>query len=74
MKEIILTIAGEMNHATLEGIRQRLETRFGGRVSVRRDESLLGGFTVLCDGVLYDMSVASQLNQMKNALKAGVQS
>ena len=74
MKEIILTIAGEMNHATLEGIRERLETRFGGRVLVRRDERLLGGFTVRCDGVLYDMSVASQLNQMKNTLKGREQS
>lgn len=70
--EAIVYSAFPMDDVALSGIRQALEGRFGRKLnlSVKQDESLIGGVRVVVGDEVLDTSVKARLEQMKAALTA----
>lgn len=70
--DAVVSSAFPMDGAALAGVSAALEKRFGRKLnlSVRLDESLIGGIRVVVGDEVLDTSVKARLEQMKAALIA----
>ena len=70
MKSIIITTADNMSDKTYNYICDRFRAKFGPDIDFRRitDNGIIGGFIADVDGKIYDLSISSQLKQMKEHL------
>jgi F-type H+-transporting ATPase subunit delta len=67
MREAIIKTAHNMSDETYNMLCKGVNEKFGSDVQFERafDESLLGGFVLKLDGVVYDYSVRTQLKNLK---------
>lgn len=65
-----LVIAGPYDKGTIADITSRFSQMLGREVSltVKRDDSLIGGFVVAIDGKLYDSSIRTRVENMQHHL------
>lgn len=70
MKSIIIITANNMSDKTYNYICDRFKAKLGPDISFRHitDNGIIGGFVADVDGEIYDLSVSSQLKQMKEHL------
>ena len=70
MKKATLTVAKSMSDETYSLLENGIKKKFGEDIAVTRltDETLIGGFILCIDGVIYDNSVSSQLDRIKKEL------
>lgn len=70
MKSIIITTADNMSDKTYNCICDRFREKLGPDIDFRRitDNGIIGGFIADVDGKIYDLSISSQLKQMKEHL------
>ncbi|MBQ7542980.1 MAG: F0F1 ATP synthase subunit delta [Clostridia bacterium] len=69
MKKAKILCAANVSDDAYAYICERIAGRFGAVNCEREtDESLLGGFIVLYDGKIYDMSLRTQLQAMRGSL------
>lgn len=67
MREAIIKTASNMSDETYNMLCNGVSEKFGSDIEFERvfDESLLGGFVLKLDGVVYDYSVRTQLKNLK---------
>ena len=70
MKTAKILCAPNVSDAAYAVICEKLRAKFG-EVAIERetDEHLVGGFTVLFDGKIYDMSLRTQLDALRSAMQ-----
>ena len=70
MKKAVITVCENMSENTFKLLSDEIKKRHGEDVSIVKniDNSLLGGFILTVDGVVYDNSVSSQLEKIKKEL------
>ena len=70
MRKATLTVSGSMSDETYSLLENGIKKKFGEDIAVTRlvDETLIGGFVLSVDGVIYDNSVISQLDRIKKEL------
>lgn len=70
MREAIVTVASNFSDENYERLREGLLRHLGGDIVFRRveDESVVGGFILRLDGIVCDMSLASQLKKLGKEL------
>ena len=70
MKKATLTVAQSMSDSTYSLLENGIKTKFGDDIALTKlvDETLIGGFVLCVDGVIYDNSVSSQLDRIKKEL------
>lgn len=70
MKTAKILCAPNVSDAAFAVLCEKLRARFG-EITVERetDERLIGGFTVLFDGKVYDMSLRTQLDALRSAMQ-----
>ena len=70
MKKAVITVCEGMSDNTFEILSQGIKKKYGEDISIVKqvDDSLIGGFILTVDGVIYDNSVSSQLNKIKKEL------
>lgn len=71
MNNCTVKVPSSMSGETFTYLIQRIKEKFGKDAEVTRvdDDSLIGGFILITDGRIYDMSVASQLSLMKKHIR-----
>lgn len=70
MKRIILTVTSKTSKAAVEELSEMAKKTFGcDNVTIKTDDSLIGGFYAQYDGVFYDMSIATQLKSLKSTIE-----
>ena len=69
MKKAVITVAKSMSEETYNTLENGVKAKFG-EVSIIKqvDETLIGGFVLTVDGVIYDNSIRSQLESIKKQL------
>ena len=67
MKTVIITTANNMNEEIYRYICEGFKRRYGYELEFQRiiDQSIIGGFIARIDSEIFDMSVLTQLNEMK---------
>ncbi len=67
MREAIIKTAGNMSDETYGMLCNGITDKFGSNISFERvfDETLIGGFVLKLDGVVYDYSIRTQLKNLK---------
>ena len=67
MRKAIIKTAGNMSEETYERLCSGFSNAKGGNIEFSHvvDESVIGGFIVDFDGMIYDYSVATQLRKLK---------
>lgn len=67
MREAIVKTASNMSDETYHMLCKGVSEKFGSDIEFERvfDESLVGGFVLKLDGVVYDYSVRTQLSNLK---------
>lgn len=71
MKEVVLTTNTRLKGETVSALIKMTSEKFGTENVVHvTDDRIIGGFTLKCDGVFYDMSVSSQLDRLKETLQS----
>lgn len=67
MREAIIKTARNMSEETYSMLCSGVKEKFGSEIHFERvfDESLVGGFVLKLDGVVYDYSVRTQLKNLK---------
>lgn len=70
MREAVVVAASNFSDGNFDRLCEGLKQRFGGDIVFSRvtDESVVGGFMLRLDGVVYDMSFASQLKKLGKEL------
>ena len=70
MKKAIITVCDNMSESTFNLLSDGIKKKYGEDISIVKevDKSLLGGFILTVDGVVYDNSVSSQLDRIKKEL------
>ncbi|MBE6834956.1 MAG: F0F1 ATP synthase subunit delta [Ruminococcaceae bacterium] len=70
MKKAVITVCESMSENTYSTLLNGIKKKFGEDISVTKqvDPSLIGGFILTVDGVVYDNSVSSFLNEIKKEL------
>ena len=70
MKKALLKVASKTSSETIENIKSKFSAYLGETFDwqVVVDCSLIGGFTAYIDGTVYDCTVATKLETMKQAL------
>ena len=70
MKEVILTTNTRLNGETVSALIKMTSEKFHTENVVHvTDDRIIGGFTIKCDGVFYDMSVSSQIARLRETLQ-----
>lgn len=72
MKNVVITVCENMSEKTYQTLLDGIKARFGEDVSVTKhiDPSIIGGFVLNVDGVVYDNSISSQLNELKKEMNS----
>ena len=67
MRNCVITAASNMSDETFRSLAERVRARFGADLSVTRvtDESVIGGFSLELDGTVYDMTIRTQLEKLR---------
>ena len=67
MRKAIIKTARNMSDETYNMLSDGVAEKFGSDISFERvfDETLIGGFVMKLDGVVYDYSVRTQLKNLK---------
>ena len=69
MKQATILCAPNVSDAAYDYICKKLTEKFGETACTRQtDASLLGGFVVLLDGKIYDMSLRTQLTALRGTI------
>lgn len=70
MKKAVITVCENMSESTFNKLSVGIKKKYGEDISIVKqvDKSLLGGFILTVDGVIYDNSVSSQLKRIKKEL------
>ncbi|MBO4338687.1 MAG: F0F1 ATP synthase subunit delta [Clostridia bacterium] len=70
MKKATVTVCESMSEKTFELLSDGIKKKYGEDISIVKqiDKSLIGGFILTVDGVIYDNSVSSQLDRIKKEL------
>jgi F-type H+-transporting ATPase subunit delta len=70
MKKATLTVAKSMSDETCSLLENGIRKKYGEDIAITKliDETLIGGFVLSVDGVIYDNSVSSQLDRIKKEL------
>lgn len=70
MKSIIIITADNMSDKTYNYICDRFKAKLGSDIEFRHitDNGIIGGFVADVGGKIYDLSISSQLKQMKEHL------
>ncbi len=70
-KDVILTTSPRLSADAVKTLIKMTSEKFGVENIVHRtDDGMIGGFTLRCGGVFYDMSVATQLSCLRESLDA----
>lgn len=69
MKTVVITAADNMSDATYSRICRGFRERLG-EVEFKRvtDNGIIGGFIADADGEIYDLSISSQLKEMRKKI------
>jgi len=72
MRECIITAAGNMSMGTYAYLCEKIAERFGQDVTFKRvtDDSVLGGFRMELDETVWDLTVATQLSELRKQFAA----
>ncbi len=67
MREAIIKTARNMSDETYDMLCKGVGKKFGSDIQFERvfDETLIGGFVLKLDGIVYDYSVRTQLKNLK---------
>ncbi len=67
MREAIIKTARNMSDETYDMLCKGVKEKYGSNIVFERvfDETLIGGFLLKLDGVVYDYSVRTQLKNLK---------
>ena len=67
MREAIIKTARNMSDETYDMLCKGVVEKFGSDIQFERvfDETLIGGFVLKLDGIVYDYSVRTQLKNLK---------
>jgi F-type H+-transporting ATPase subunit delta len=67
MREAIIKTARNMSDETYDMLCKGVAEKFGSDIQFERvfDETLIGGFVLKLDGIVYDYSVRTQLKNLK---------
>lgn len=67
MRKAIIKIADNMSDETYTFLRDGIIEKFGSDIEFEKitDNSVIGGFTLSLDGVIYDNSIKTQLKRLK---------
>ncbi len=67
MREAIIKTARNMSDETYDMLCKGVSEKFGSDIQFERvfDETLVGGFVLKLDGIVYDYSVRTQLKNLK---------
>ncbi len=70
MRNCLITAAANMTEETYALLCEKAKGRFGEDLSFRRvtDDTLLGGFILELDGTVYDLSLRTQLETLKQKM------
>lgn len=69
MKNIVITVASNMSDTTYDRICGGFFEKYGECKFTRiTDDNIIGGFTADVEGVVYDLSISSQLEKMKKQI------
>ncbi len=68
MRKAIIKITETMSDETFNLLCNGITEKFGSDIEFQKvyDESLIGGFVLKLDGVVYDNTVRTQLKRLKN--------
>ena len=71
MNKIIITTASNMSDETYSLLCEKAKARFGCEETEKRiDDSIIGGFVLNIDGLIYDASIKTQLDELKKHINA----
>lgn len=72
MRRCIITVASNMSEETYSYLVEKTKRQFGFDMSIGKavDNSIIGGFILNVDGQIFDLSVKTQLDEMKRHLTA----
>ena len=67
MRPCVITVAPSMGDGTFDYLVERVRAHFGADVRVTRvnDEGVIGGFYMELDGTVYDMTIRTQLEKLR---------
>jgi F0F1-type ATP synthase delta subunit len=70
MKTCVITAASNMTDATFGVLCEKARAKFGYEIQFQRitDDSVIGGFIMELDGTVYDLSIKTQLDLMKQKM------
>lgn len=70
MKNCIVTVASNMSGETYGQLCEKAEKKFGELSFTKKvDDEIIGGFILDIDGMIYDLSLSTQLAEMKKHIK-----
>jgi len=71
MKKAVITVSESMSEKSYKALEQGVRDRFEDELSITKqvDPTLIGGFILTVDGVIYDNSIRTQLEQIKKELQ-----
>ena len=72
MRKCIITVASNMTEETYNYLVDKVKRQFGFDLVVGKavDDSIIGGFILNIDGQVFDLSIKTQLDEMKRHLTA----
>ena len=70
MRTCVITAASNMTDETYGVLCEKARRKFGEDIEFRRitDDSVIGGFVMELDGTVYDLTVRTQLDLMKQRM------
>ena len=73
MKKCTVTAASNMSRDTFEYLCGKLKERFGDEISPEliTDDGVIGGCVIDLDGHIFDLSVRTQLEELRKHMNAG---
>ncbi len=68
MRKAIIKITKTMSDETFKMLCDGINEKFGNNIEFEKvyDESLIGGFVLKLDGIVYDNTIRTQLKRLKN--------
>lgn len=71
MIKCVITAASNFSDENFSLLCEKVRERFGSDVEIshNEDNSIIGGFILNIDGMIYDMSISAQISEMKKFLK-----
>ena len=71
MKKVTVKIASNVSEETKAFIAEGFRSLYGAESVFVTDDSVIGGFVASYDGVVWDISLATQLERMKKSIESG---